>query len=69
MHIYKVTERMFFESFFGFNAKVHFFSLFQTLRLDVNFVSYGAHGRFVELQHVILPLQYNNVTQQTSWKQ
>ncbi|MCO5603048.1 hypothetical protein L7F22_057191 [Adiantum nelumboides] len=30
----------------------------QALRLDLNFVSYGPSGRFLERQHVILPLQF-----------
>lgn len=40
----------------------------QALRLEINFVSYGPRGRFVELQHVILPLQYHKVPQTASWQ-
>lgn len=41
----------------------------QVLRVEINFVSYGPHGRFTDVQHVVLPLQYPKVSQSTFWQQ
>lgn len=40
----------------------------QALRLDLNFVSYGPGGRFLERQHVVLPLQYPDVLHKAMWR-
>ncbi|KAI5055528.1 hypothetical protein GOP47_0029049 [Adiantum capillus-veneris] len=40
----------------------------KALRLDLNFVSYGPGGRFLERQHVILPLQYPKGSLRSTWR-
>lgn len=50
------------------NHNHHLLKELQALRFDLEFVSYGPGGRFLERQHVVLPLQYQDEHHSATWR-